>query len=523
MEEALTAGGEVSVRFSYAAGSAPTASDGVWLDNIELECTEPVGQASGYAFLQGTSMAAPQVTGAAALLFSAKPTASVSEVRQALLRGVDPVTSLQGKTVTGGRLDVAKSLAALDEMPPVPVLEATDPPSPANENHPMIVGTAESETQVDIYAGAACEGAPVAGGTAAELAAPGIAVEVADNSSSQFSATATDATEITSPCSAPISYEEVTPDETPPDPPQLTATIPASPGEGATPRIIGSSRGGRHHRPLPRSRLQRCADRDRDGGGTGIDGDLDRDHRREGTEETFSATATDAATNTSTCSAPISYRRLVTVMPPEPPHLTGTSPASPGEAATPRILGSAPASSTVALYLGAGCSGAAIATGTAAGLESAGISVGITVAEGTEALFSAKATDAAENTSACSAPISYRRLVKAIVKPNETIVPPTETSPSSSGPGSAPPAAPAPAPPGCVVPKLIGKPLKTAQVALTKANCALGIVRQPRPRPNLRERFVVASSSPAAGSTRPAGARVALRLVAKQSPRKHHR
>ena len=57
-------------------------------------------------------MAAPHVTGAAGLLFSLKPTATVTEVRDALLASVDPVASLAGKTVSGGRLDAAAALDA---------------------------------------------------------------------------------------------------------------------------------------------------------------------------------------------------------------------------------------------------------------------------------------------------------------------------------------------------------------------------------------------------------------------------
>ncbi len=63
-----------------------------------------------YSFLDGTSMAAPHVTGAAALLFSLKPSATVTEVRDALLNGIDAVPSLTGKTTTGGRLDIAKAM-----------------------------------------------------------------------------------------------------------------------------------------------------------------------------------------------------------------------------------------------------------------------------------------------------------------------------------------------------------------------------------------------------------------------------
>ena len=209
-------GHSVKVSFTYSAGSSPTAANGIWLDDLKLTCYAPLSTPPGYAFLQGTSMAAPHVTGAAGLLFSLEPTATVSEVRDALLGGVDAIPSLAGITSTGGRLDVAKAMKVLegeptsDEDPPAaPLLESTVPVSPANNNNPRIRGTAEAGSTVRIYAGAACAGTPVATGTSAALESPGMAVSVPDNSTSNFSATATDAALNESSCSAPIAYTEI--------------------------------------------------------------------------------------------------------------------------------------------------------------------------------------------------------------------------------------------------------------------------------------------------------------------------
>jgi hypothetical protein len=100
---------------TYSAGPAPPPGDGVWLDNLSVFCHAPLSTPPGYDFLDGTSMAAPHVTGAAGLLFSLNPSATVAQVRAALLATVHPLASLTGRTSSGGRIDAA---AALDEIRP---------------------------------------------------------------------------------------------------------------------------------------------------------------------------------------------------------------------------------------------------------------------------------------------------------------------------------------------------------------------------------------------------------------------
>ena len=206
-------GHSVKVSFGYTAGSSPTAADGIWFDDLKLTCYAPLSTPPGYDFLQGTSMAAPHVTGAAGLLFSLRPAATVTEVRDALLGGVDAIPSLAGETSAGGRLDVAKAMEVLtgEPAPAAPQLESTAPASPANDNNPKIRGGAEAGSTVRIYAGTTCAGAPIATGNSAALESPGIAVSVPDNSTSSFSATATNAAQSKSPCSGSIAYTEITP------------------------------------------------------------------------------------------------------------------------------------------------------------------------------------------------------------------------------------------------------------------------------------------------------------------------
>jgi subtilisin family serine protease len=66
-----------------------------------------------YRYLSGASMAAAQVSGAAALILAARPSLSARELKAAILNNVDALPALAGKLATGGRLDIAKALPAL--------------------------------------------------------------------------------------------------------------------------------------------------------------------------------------------------------------------------------------------------------------------------------------------------------------------------------------------------------------------------------------------------------------------------
>lgn len=61
---------------------------------------------SAYRSLDGTSMAAPIVAGAATLLKSVNPSMTSPEIKSRILETADPVDALEGKIKTGGRLNL---------------------------------------------------------------------------------------------------------------------------------------------------------------------------------------------------------------------------------------------------------------------------------------------------------------------------------------------------------------------------------------------------------------------------------
>ena len=66
---------------------------------------------NGYSYLNGTSMACPHVAGAVALVTAANPTLTYAQVRSRILSTARPVSSLSGRCVTGGVVDIAAAIA----------------------------------------------------------------------------------------------------------------------------------------------------------------------------------------------------------------------------------------------------------------------------------------------------------------------------------------------------------------------------------------------------------------------------
>jgi len=63
-----------------------------------------------YRDASGTSMAAPQISGVAALILAKEPNLSVEKLKERILKSVDKLDSLNGKIASGGRIDAAKAV-----------------------------------------------------------------------------------------------------------------------------------------------------------------------------------------------------------------------------------------------------------------------------------------------------------------------------------------------------------------------------------------------------------------------------
>ncbi|MHB1035438.1 MAG: S8 family serine peptidase [Pirellulales bacterium] len=90
---------------NYGATTVDLAAPGVGIYS-----TLPGGT---YGSFSGTSMATPHVSGVAALAWATAPETTVAQMRAAILEGADPLASLAGKVLSGGRLNARGTLDRL--------------------------------------------------------------------------------------------------------------------------------------------------------------------------------------------------------------------------------------------------------------------------------------------------------------------------------------------------------------------------------------------------------------------------
>jgi sugar lactone lactonase YvrE len=283
---------------------------------------------------------------------------------------------------------------------PTPTVITTDPQGPANNNNPKIIGDVGSvgdDATVLIFTNDTCIGSPVASGPETTFESGGLSVTVANDSSTMFYAQSKDAANNLSLCSAEgVIYEE---DSTAPATPEITGTDPGSPSQSAAPKVIGTAEAGTDvivYVDGEQAATESAA--------TFASPGIALSALTEGSHD-ITATAVDPAGNASSQSEAFTYVRDLSA--PSAPSITSTDPASPAQTASPSVIGTAESGSTVQIFV----DGDLNASGSQATFGSGGIALsGVT--EGSHTL-TAKATDAAGNTSLASGDFTYVRDVTA--------------------------------------------------------------------------------------------------------------
>ncbi|MDQ3935425.1 MAG: Ig-like domain-containing protein, partial [Actinomycetota bacterium] len=320
----------------------------------------------------------------------------------------DASTPLSARTVdaAGNESTCSNSITYVEESTPpaAPSITDSDPDSPANENNPEIKGTAAAGSTVNLYTTSDCTGTPVATGSAAQFATPGLTVNVADDSTTTLRATASNAAG-PSACSAPFDYVE---DSTPPAAPAVTGTTPTSPANNNSPKVKGTVGSG-----SPTTvRVYKSTDCSGPVAGTGTVAEFTGTgitiSVADDTTNQLSARTVDAAGNESACSqppeppaTPVVYVEDSTA--PPSPTMTETSPPSPANDNSPEIKGTAdPDAFTIRIYANSNCTGTPTTIGLRTQFVAPGPGITVSVADDTVTTFSAKARDRANNESPCS-------------------------------------------------------------------------------------------------------------------------
>ncbi len=106
----------VYIRYRLKTNSSST-DDGAYIDDVEITCASDIYDGTEYKYENGTSMAAPHVSGVAGLILANNPSLAHYQVKAIILNSVDPKTSLNGKFLTGGRLNANNAVLSLPTVP----------------------------------------------------------------------------------------------------------------------------------------------------------------------------------------------------------------------------------------------------------------------------------------------------------------------------------------------------------------------------------------------------------------------
>ena len=124
--------GALSVFSNYGVATVQVAAPGSNIFSTWPVGLTVLGQPNGYNSISGTSMAAPHVTGLAALLRGKMPSWTATQVRSAILGSTKPLTALAGKVGREGIISAYNALLGTNVEAIPPTVNAVRTPATAN-------------------------------------------------------------------------------------------------------------------------------------------------------------------------------------------------------------------------------------------------------------------------------------------------------------------------------------------------------------------------------------------------------
>jgi hypothetical protein len=285
--------------------------------------------------------------------------------------------------------------------PATPLFISFNPVSPSNSSTtPTILLNSTVGNTIELYANGTCSGLPVASGVAGPGSTVSIPVSVSSNSTTVFTAKATDTEANVSSCSTVFTY---THDNIPPNLVTIASSTPVSPSSVSTSPTLNIT-GGEPGSTVKIYKTSNCTGAVAATGVIGAGGTASIPVVVTSNAITqLTATATDAAGNVSACSNVFSYTH--DNIPPATPVIVSSTPASPGNSMTPTLNLTGSAFANFSIYSNGSGTGIPIASGTfnASGLAS----IAVAVTANATTTLTAKSSDTAGNVSAVSTSFFY--------------------------------------------------------------------------------------------------------------------
>jgi hypothetical protein len=190
-------GAASTAQLNYPEGVAPTADGGYLLSDNSDNRIRRVTPAGTITTIVGNGTAGYMGDGGAATSAELRDPEFVS------------ITPDGGLLVADHSNQVIRAVAGTVVPQIAPPSATTNPPSPRNDNSPKVLGSAPAGSFVALYKTANCSGAPVANGSAATFASPGLTISVPNNSTTTIHAVVFAVGGQLSPCSSSkITYVE---------------------------------------------------------------------------------------------------------------------------------------------------------------------------------------------------------------------------------------------------------------------------------------------------------------------------